>query len=271
MGRAIAGLQPAHGGSVDYEGESCIGLKGAARAWLHRTIQFVFQDPYSSLNPKMTIEASLERPLALHTKLNRAQRKGRVRELLADVGLSEEYASRYPRELSGGQRQRVAVARALAVSPPLLVADEPTSSLDVSIQAQVIELLKQLVKEHQLGLIFITHDFGAIRALAEKVVVMHLAEFVESAGVDELVDNPLHPYTQALLSAVPAASRAGQERLKLLGRPLSAITPPTGCRLHPRCPFRGSDCAEREPEMREVVAGHLVACHYAHPGWLDQV
>jgi oligopeptide/dipeptide ABC transporter ATP-binding protein len=262
LGRAVAGLQSPLTGSVRFAGTDLVRLAGADKRRIRSDVQFVFQDPYSSLNPRMSVARAIERPLVLHTDLDTSARRQRVAELLHDVGLPESAGRRYPSELSGGQRQRVAIARALAPDPALVIADEPTASLDVSIQAQILNLLARLVRERELTLLIITHDFAAIRAIAERVLVMHLGEIVEVGRTDEIIFDPIHPYTRALLSSVPSPTRTPTPERRLIGPPLSIVAPPNGCRLHPRCPIARPDCSEEVPTLRELVPGHAARCRY---------
>lgn len=272
LGRAVAGLQGISEGTVSIDGQAVGDVASRGRK-MHRLVQFIFQDPYSSLNPRMSISKIVERALILHSHLGRRERVVRVRELLDEVRLPAVMASRYARELSGGQRQRVAIARALAVEPKVIVADEPTSALDVSVQAQVLALLERLVRERALALLFITHDFAAIRAIADSVMVMHLGKVVESGTVDQIVHHPLNPYTRALLSAVPNRTGSPMTRVRLKGAPLSPLTPPDGCRLHPRCPYSRPDCSTNEQVLRPIRGEHFVMCQYATPAggpWVSE-
>ena len=229
---------------------------------LRRRMQIVFQDPYSSLNPRMPVEEIVGEGLTIHQLARGKERKDRVAELLEMVGLGREHMGRYPHEFSGGQRQRIGIARALAVEPELLIADEPVSALDVSIQAQVINLFESLRKELGLTYLFIAHDLRVVKHMSDRVAVMYLGQIVELANSDELYRNPLHPYTQALLSAIPVADpRTKRQRITLEGDPPSPIKVPSGCRFHPRCPQRFDRCDKEEPVLREVASGHWVSCH----------
>ncbi|MFQ5532474.1 MAG: ABC transporter ATP-binding protein [Candidatus Methylomirabilales bacterium] len=229
---------------------------------LRRRMQIVFQDPYSSLNPRMPVEEIVGEGLTIHHLARGKERKDRVAELLEMVGLGREHMGRYPHEFSGGQRQRIGIARALAVEPELLIADEPVSALDVSIQAQVINLFESLRKELGLTYLFIAHDLRVVKHMSDRVAVMYLGQIVELANSEELYRNPLHPYTQALLSAIPVADpQTKRQRITLEGDPPSPIQVPSGCRFHPRCPKRFDRCDIEEPVLREVSSGHWVSCH----------
>lgn len=263
LGRAIAGLQPVTGGAITLEGQDITVLSRKEKRRIRSSIQFIFQDPYSALNPSMNVADTIERSLILHTTQVGKARAARLGQLLRDVGLSSQHATRYPAELSGGQRQRVAIARALAVEPRVIVADEPTSALDVSIQAQILNLLRELVAKRGLGLVLITHDFGAVGSVADRVAVMHLGEIVEAGTRRQVIRDPRHPYTQALLSAVPSPRKAAVDRLRLTGRPLSIANPPPGCRLHPRCPFVAPSCRTEVQELRRMDDQRVVRCQFA--------
>lgn len=222
----------------------------------------VFQDPFASLNPRHTIGKILEEPLIVHGVKDRLERKRRVKELLEVVGLSTYHASRYPHQFSGGQRQRIGIARALAIHPKLIIADEPVSALDVSIQSQVLNLLQDLQQEYELTYLFIAHDLGVVRHISDRVGVMYLGQLVEISGTEELYDKPLHPYTQALLSAVPIADVTyRRERIILEGDVPSPVNPPTGCPFHTRCPKAFEPCSAARPQLSEIEPGHYVACH----------
>ena len=225
-------------------------------------MQFIFQDPYSSLNPRLTIGHTIAEPLRLHGKIGGGSVRDKVRELLDTVGLNPRLANRYPHEFSGGQRQRIGVARALALNPKLIIADEPVSALDVSIQAQVLNLLHRLRKEFGLSYLFIAHDLNVVQHLCERIAVMYLGKLVEIADRDALYDEPLHPYTQALISAIPVPNpRAARDRIILTGEIPSPMNPPNGCHFHPRCRACMDICRTERPVMKEAKPGHQVACH----------
>jgi oligopeptide transport system ATP-binding protein len=231
---------------------------------LRRRMQIVFQDPYASLNPRLTIGDMLREPLEVHGIARGAAARDRVAELLTLVGLAPDHARRYPHEFSGGQRQRIGVARALAVEPRFIVADEPVSALDVSIQAQIVNLLRDLQRSLGLTYLFVAHDLSVVEHISDRVAVMYLGRIVELAERDDLFARPLHPYTRSLLAAVPASTPARRrERQVLMGDVPSPSQPPSGCHFHPRCPFAEPRCAQEDPALRPVGAGHGVACHLA--------
>ena len=264
-GRTILGLYPITDGSVIISGISLADADKEHIKLLRRKAQMIFQDPYASLNPRWTVSAIIGEPLRVHKLLpNEQARQERVHELMLRVGLSPRLINRFPHEFSGGQRQRIGVARALASNPEFIVCDEPISALDVSIQAQVVNLLEDLQDEFNLTYLFIAHDLSMVRHICDRVAVMYLGVIVELADRDELYDNPLHPYTQSLLSAVPIPdpkkSRARQ-RIILPGDVPSPSNPPSGCRFHPRCPIAKEHCAVQVPVWREISQGHWVACH----------
>jgi len=256
-------------GEVRFEGEDITHLKGAALKAVRREMQMIFQDPYSSLNPRRTVGAIVGEPFAVHGLYKGgAERRRRVQELMEMVGLNPEHYNRYPHEFSGGQRQRVGVARALALGPKLLIADEPVSALDVSIQAQVLNLLREVQRHFGLTVVFIAHDLSVVRYMCDRVAVMYLGKIVEIGTGEELYEHPRHPYTAALLSAVPVADPAADRgaRELLSGDLPSPTDPPGGCRFHTRCPNAFARCSAEEPLMREVLPGQFVACHLRDEG-----
>ena len=233
---------------------------------LRRKMQMIFQDPYASLNPRMTVEEIVGEPLTVHNLARGSDVRSKVKDLLALVGLNPAYVDRYPHEFSGGQRQRIGVARALSLNPDLIICDEPISALDVSIQAQVVNLLEDLQKQFNLTYLFIAHDLSMVRHISNRVAVMYLGVLVELTERDELYEKPLHPYTQALLSAVPIPDPMVEEKRRrtiLTGDVPSPINPPSGCRFRTRCPIAQEICAKEKPAWREVMPAHFVACHFA--------
>ena len=269
-GRCILQLYKPTAGSVLFDGEDIVNMKGRALRGLRRKMQVIFQDPYSSLNPRMTAGAIIGEPLKVHGLAgNRSEFRERIGELLTVVGLNPYMADRFPHEFSGGQRQRIGIARALAVNPEFLVCDEPVSALDVSIQAQIINLLEDLQETFGLTYLFIAHDLSVVRHISDRVAVMYLGHIVEIADRGEIYTNPLHPYTKALLSAVPLPDPvldAERERVILTGEVPSPLNPPQGCVFHPRCPIGTEECQEAMPELREVSTDHYVACIHV-PGY----
>ncbi len=266
-GRAILQLYRPTAGKVVFEGQELTALKGEALRRMRRHMQMIFQDPYASLNPRMTVGSIISEPLEVHGIGTRAERLERVRELLKVVGLNPYFINRYPHEFSGGQRQRIGVARALAVNPSFIVCDEPISALDVSIQAQVINLLEDLQEQFNLTYLFIAHDLSVVRHISDRIAVMYLGKIMELADRDELYRNPMHPYSQALLSAVPIPDPVVEEKRKriiLEGDVPSPANPPKGCHFCTRCPKVMDICREEEPEFRDYGNEHFVAC------WLYQ-
>lgn len=261
-GRTIMRLTEPTEGKIEFNGTDVTALSDEEMRKMRRDIQMVFQDPYASLNPRHTIEKILEEPLIVHGIGNAAERKKKVLDYLKIVGLSEYHAKRYPHQFSGGQRQRVGIARALMTNPKLIIADEPVSALDVSIQAQVLNLMKQLQEDMGLTYVFIAHDLGVVRHISDRVGVMYLGRMVELSTSESLYEKPLHPYTQALLSAVPIPDPEFQgEQMLLTGDIPSPSNPPTGCTFHTRCPFATEQCKQTAPKLVEVKPGHSVACH----------
>jgi oligopeptide transport system ATP-binding protein len=264
-GRTILGLYPATSGQALIDGIDVHHSNREAIKMLRRKAQMIFQDPYASLNPRWTVAGIIGEPLRVHNILPDPQaRAERVKELMLRVGLSPQLINRFPHEFSGGQRQRIGVARALASNPSFIVCDEPISALDVSIQAQVVNLLEDLQDEFGLTYLFIAHDLSMVRHICDRVAVMYLGVIVELAERDELYEHPLHPYTQALLSAVPIPDPKkdrSRQRIILAGDVPSPLNPPPGCRFHPRCPIAMDQCSRIQPEWREVAPGHWVACH----------
>jgi oligopeptide transport system ATP-binding protein len=263
-GRCVLYLQRPTSGEVLVDGLPIDPSDEAAMRQWRKQLQIVFQDPNSSLNPRMTVGQTLAEALIFHKMIEPRLRGHAVAELLETVGLSPRQAGRYPNELSGGQRQRVGIARALAVNPELVVADEPVSALDVSVQAQILQLLERLRDERQLSYLFISHDLGVVRHISDDVAVMYLGVIVEHAATSALFTRPLHPYTRALLAAAPAPNpRLRRKRAPIPGDPPSPLAPPSGCRFRTRCPFAAERCATETPPLRELEPGRWVACHFA--------
>jgi oligopeptide/dipeptide ABC transporter ATP-binding protein len=265
LGRCIIRLHDLTGGSVVFEGRDISRLSRRALRPVRREMQMVFQDPYASLNPRKRVGTILADPLHIHNQGNRKQIKKRVQELLELVGLSPEHLNRYPHEFSGGQRQRIGVARALALHPRLIIADEPVSALDVSIRAQVINLLDDLQEELNLTYIFIAHDLGVVRHVSDRIAVMYLGKIVELGPADAVFSNPIHPYTLSLLAALPIPDpkvNAAREPLVLEGDLPSPANPPAACRFHTRCPYATEICSEVEPELVNYGGDHWAACHH---------
>ena len=260
-GRCILRLIEPTSGEVLFEGQDVLELERGDMRRLRRRMQIIFQDPYSSLNPRITVGSMLAEVLKIHRIAEGEAAQARIRQLLEVVGLFPEHASRYPHEFSGGQRQRIGIARALSVDPRFLVCDEPVSALDVSVQAQVINLLQDLQKEFDLTFLFIAHDLAVVEHISDRVAVMYLGKLMELADSEELYRNPLHPYTRALLAAIPVPEpKARRERIELEGDVPSPANPPPGCPFHPRCPIATAECAQVVPEFRDVGNGHYVAC-----------
>ncbi len=265
-GRVILRLYPATQGRVEFKGQDITKLEGSQLRALRLKMQMVFQDPQDSLNPRMTVGSIIGEPLEEHRVAKGREKRERVESLLEAVGLNPRFINRYPHEFSGGQRQRIGIARALALNPEFIVCDEPIAALDVSIQAQVVNLLEDLQAKLGLTYLFISHDLSMIRHIADRVAVMYLGKIVELATSNDLYREPLHPYTKALLSAVPIPDpelEEKRERTILTGDVPSPADPPSGCRFSTRCPIATPECSEREPEVRELRPGHRVACHLA--------
>lgn len=261
-GRAILRLDEPTGGDIHYQDKDILALNKSELRKLRKDMQVIFQDPYASLNPRQTVRQTLGEALAIQNVIPKEKRTERIRELLDNVGLRSDHIDRYPHEFSGGQRQRIGIARALAVDPKLIICDEAVSALDVSIQAQVLNLLKKLQHQYKLTYLFISHDLGVVRHISDRVMVMYLGKIVEIADKKLLFENPQHPYTKALLSAIPVPNqKEKRERILLTGDVPSPINPPQGCRFNTRCPFTVEACKSKEPELRFTEEGHQVACH----------
>ena len=261
-GRLLMRLLEPTAGDIEFAGKMITELSNNEMRKARRDIQMIFQDPYASLNPRHTVGKILEEPLIVHGMGNAAERKKKVLELLQIVGLNEYHIKRYPHQFSGGQRQRIGIARALMTNPRLIIADEPVSALDVSIQAQVLNLMQKLQKDLKLTYIFISHDLGVVRHISNRVGVMYLGKLVELTASEDLYAEPLHPYTQALLSSVPVPDPTFErEQLIISGDIPSASNPPSGCSFHTRCPFKKEECSTIVPKMQHVKPGHYVACH----------
>ena len=261
VGRCLLRLQEPTNGDIFFDGQEITKLPGAEMRRLRREMQIIFQDPFASLNPRMNVLSIVTEPLKIHGISDRAGQKRRAAELLERVGLDEKCLPRYPHEFSGGQRQRIGIARALALNPKFIVCDEPVSALDVSIQAQVVNLLQDLQAEFGLTYLFISHGLAVVEHISSRVAVMYLGKIVEIAEAGELYKNPLHPYTQALLSAIPVPEPGKKhERIILKGDVPTPINPPSGCRFRTRCPIAIPDCAAVEPELKELSPGHRAAC-----------
>ncbi|WP_059172326.1 ABC transporter ATP-binding protein [Bacillus sp. FJAT-27445] len=263
-GRAILRLDEPTGGKVYYSGQNILDLNRIEMRKLRGDLQVIFQDPFASLNPRQTVKQILNEAMAIQDVVAKPKRMERMLELLGYVGLPSEALDRYPHEFSGGQRQRIGIARALAVNPKLIICDEAVSALDVSIQAQILNLLKKLQNQFGLTFLFISHDLSVVRHISDRIMVMYLGKIVEIADKKDLFDSPLHPYTQALLSSIPVPNpKIKRERIMLKGDVPSPINPPSGCRFHTRCPFATEMCKNEEPALREMGENHIVSCHYA--------
>jgi peptide/nickel transport system ATP-binding protein len=262
-GRLVLRLMNPTSGSIRFKGEEIANVDKDAMRRMRRHLQIIFQDPYASLNPRMTVGDILREPLNVHEIGDDASRAARVRELLEVVGLQAEHAARYPHHFSGGQRQRIGVARALATNPDLIVCDEPVSALDVSIQAQIVNLLQNLQQRFGLSYLFIAHDLAVVKHISDRVAVMYLGKLVEVADKKTIYAKPLHPYTQALMAAIPKTDpNLRTKRVMLQGDVPNPFNPPTGCRFHTRCPHAQPRCSAEEPVLREAASGHRVACHF---------
>ncbi|MEJ6395532.1 dipeptide ABC transporter ATP-binding protein [Gymnodinialimonas sp. 2305UL16-5] len=264
LARLLLRLIEPSGGEVWYNGEDLAHVDEGRMRALRRDLQFIFQDPFSSLNPQMSVGALIEEPLRVHGIGTPNERRTRIAELLTRVGLTAAHADRYPHEFSGGQRQRIGIARALATGPTVLIGDEPVSALDVSIQAQVVNLLEDLKDEFGLTLIVIAHDLAVIRHMADRVAVMYLGEVVETAPAGDLYQQPRHPYTETLLAAIPVASHGARKARPVVeGDPPNPISPPPGCRFHPRCAYATDLCRRDRPMLKPLADGRQIACHHA--------
>ncbi len=265
LGRAVIKLIDPTAGRIVFEGEDIAGLTGAQLRARRRRFQMIFQDPYGSLDPRLAVADIIGEALDIHHLTpNATARHQRIDVLLQDVGLDPSHAQRYPHEFSGGQRQRIGIARALAVEPKLIVCDEPVSALDVSVQAQIVNLLQDLQREHGIAYLFVAHDLAVVKHISRRILVMYLGRIVESGEAKELCRAPKHPYTQALLSAVPVVDPdSKRQRILLAGDVPSPIHPPGGCPFHPRCPVAQARCKTEVPPLREIESGHLAACHLA--------
>lgn len=261
LGRTILRLEEPTSGEIIMNGIDVVRLNRKDLRLLRGKVQIVFQDPDSSLDPRMTVGGSIEEALIIHGLKDPIERAGRVEDLMEKVGLERDFAERYPHEFSGGQKQRIGIARALAVDPQLIIADEPVSALDVSVQAQILNLMMDIQDRDGLSYLFISHDLSIVRYISDRVAVMYLGRIMEMAAKIEFFQNPLHPYTEALLSAIPSLRFAGRERILLKGDVPSPLNPPTGCRFHTRCHRMISVCPESEPDLKEIAPGHYVACH----------
>jgi len=262
-GKLIMQLLHSDAGEVFFSGDKLTQLSPAQMRSYRRRMQMIFQDPFSSLNPRMTVGAILTEPLQIHRLVPSRQMRDRVIELLEKVGLSAQHELRYPHEFSGGQRQRIGIARALAVEPELIIADEPVSALDLSVQAQILNLLEGFQRENNLGYLFIAHDLAVIEHVSDRIAVMYLGKIVELTKADELYQNPRHPYTEALLNAVPSPDPDHPRPKALSGEIPSPVNPPSGCYFHPRCPYADGLCRQQEPSLTNIGNEHQVACHHS--------
>ncbi|UXS03299.1 ABC transporter ATP-binding protein [Agrobacterium tumefaciens] len=261
LGRMLLGIDAPQGGKVSFEGQSMPAFGTPQWRKLRAKMQLVYQDPLSALDRRLTIAAQIGEPLEIHSLVPKEHVASRVNELMSAVGLRADQAGRYPHELSGGQRQRAVIARALASRPRLLVCDEPVSALDVSIQAQVVNMLRDLQEHHDIAMVFISHDLKVVRNIADRVAVMYLGRIVEEASSDVIFRTPQHPYTKALVSSVPVPGRPLEGRVILQGEPPNPASRPTGCAFHPRCPMATAECRNTVPELRAIAPGRTAACH----------
>ncbi|MFZ3207506.1 MAG: dipeptide ABC transporter ATP-binding protein [Geobacteraceae bacterium] len=264
LARLLMGLLTPSNGSVSFRGKRFSDMNRPELAGFRKEVQMVFQDPFSALNPRMRVGQIIGEPLAIHNLATGARRRERVAQLIARVGLAEEHIHRYPHEFSGGQRQRIGIARALAVMPRIIIADEPVSALDLSIQAQIINLLQELKEEFAISFLLIAHDLSVVRHMSDRAAIMYLGKIVEIGASDKVFDAPLHPYTEALLSAIPQVRPAiRRKRIILQGDPPSPINPPSGCPFHTRCPYVEEFCRREPPLLDEKEPYHLAACHFS--------
>ena len=264
VARLLTGLMPPSEGSISYAGRDLATLDRRGMAQFRKEVQMIFQDPFSSLNPRMRVREILSEPLVIHRIGDERERRERVAWLMERVGLSPEQLSRSPHEFSGGQRQRIGIARALAVAPKVIVADEPVSALDLSVQAQIINLLQEVKEELNLSFLFITHDLSVLRHLSDRIAIMYLGRIVETGSRDQVLESPLHPYTEALLSAIPSIDPEKRgNRVIARGELPSPLSPPSGCPFHTRCPYAQKLCGEIRPELEEKEPGHRAACHFS--------
>jgi oligopeptide transport system ATP-binding protein len=273
VGRTLLRIVPPTSGAIVFDGRDLATLTGKERKAFRRAAQMIFQDPYSSLDPRVTVGETIGEGLRIHGIGSRAERVERVREMMNRVGMRPYYTQRYPHEFSGGQRQRIGIARALILHPKLVICDEPVSALDVSIQSQILNLLKDLQQQLALTYLFIAHNLAVVRYISDRVGVMYLGKLVEIAPTEELFDHPLHPYTQALLSAIPVADpalREQRQRIVLVGDVPSPIDPPSGCRFHTRCPLAIDVCRAIEPRLKQYRDGHTAACHVVDSHYAGQ-
>lgn len=269
IARLLTGLTAPSSGSIRYQGRELAAMNREELSRYRREVQMVFQDPFSSLNPRMRVAEIVGEPLVIHGIGNASGRRDRVGELLQRVGLSPEHMMRFPHEFSGGQRQRIGIARALAVAPKLVIADEPVSALDLSIQAQIINLLQEVKKDLGLAFLFITHDLSVLRHMSDRVAVMYLGRIVETGSRDAVLSRPLHPYTETLLSAIPSIDpNKRRKQVIAKGELPSPVSPPSGCPFHPRCPYARKVCSEQRPELAEKVQGQKAACHFSEEIYL---